>query len=345
MHAPTFKLKHRLGFTLLEQPVSGRIVERNVFKGKLLLPHMAFLNKFAGNFQNGQRGQAQKVKLHQPDGFHVVFVVLADRRLTARLLVQGAKIRQLARGNQHATSVHAHVARQAFELLGQIQQGFDFFFLSQTLSQNRLFFQSTRNGDVLPRLVGNELADAIAKGVAHVQHSAHVPNGCAGGHGAKRGNLAHRFFAVFVFDVVNHAVAVGLAKVNIKVGHGHPLGVQKALKQKLVFQRVKVGDLEGISHQRACPRAAARPHGATVLFGPVDEVTHNQKVAWEPHIQNGVDFKFQTLHIAGALCFTGGRVGVQMLQTLLQPVKRLFAEKCFQRHVRRNRKVRQLRLA
>ena len=306
---------------------------------------MALLNKFAGNFQYGQRGQAQKVKLHQPNGLYVVFVVLADRRLTARLLVKRAKIGQLARGNEHAACMHAHVARQAFELLGQIQQGFNFFFLSQTLSQNGFFFQSPRNGDVLPRLVGNELADAIAKGVAHVQYSAHVPNGCASGHGAKRGNLAHRFFAVFVFDVVNHAVAVGLAKVNIKVGHGHPLRVQKALKQQFVFQRVKVGDLEGICHQRTRSGSTTRPHRATVLFGPVDEITHNQKVAWKPHIQNGVDFKLQTLHITWALCFTGGGVGVQMLQALLQPVKGLFTEKRFQRHVGRNRKVGQLRFA
>ena len=115
-------------------------MQGNVFKRKVLLPHMAFLNKFACNFQNGQRGQAQKVKLHQPNGFYIIFVVLADRRLAARLLVERAKIGQLARGNEHATCMHAHVARQAFELLGQIQQGFDFFFLGQTLGQNGFFF-------------------------------------------------------------------------------------------------------------------------------------------------------------------------------------------------------------
>jgi len=52
----------------------------------------------------------------------------------------------------------------------------------------------------------------------------------------------HRIVAVLVFDVVDHQVAVGLAEVDIEVGHGHPLRVQKALEQQLVLQRVQVGD-------------------------------------------------------------------------------------------------------
>jgi hypothetical protein len=86
-------------------------------KAEVFLPLVALLDEFAGNFQNGQRGQAQKVELHQADGLHIVLVKLAHRRLAARLLVQRAKIGQLARRNQHATGVHADVARHALELL------------------------------------------------------------------------------------------------------------------------------------------------------------------------------------------------------------------------------------
>ena len=65
------------------------------------------------------------------------------------------------------------------------------------------------------------------------------------GHGAEGGDLADGFAPVFAFHVVNHAVAVGLAKVDIEVGHGHALGVQKALEQQLILQRVQIGDLSG----------------------------------------------------------------------------------------------------
>ena len=93
-----------------------------------------------------------------------------------------------------------------------------------------------------PRLVGNQLADAITKGVAQVQHTAHVADRRTRRHGAKGHDLAHRLLAVFKLDIVNHAVAVRLAKINVEVGHGDPLGVQKPLKQQVVLQRIQVGN-------------------------------------------------------------------------------------------------------
>ena len=173
--------------------------------------------------------------------------------MAAGLLVQGAKVGQLPWGNQHPSGVHAHVAGQAFKLLGQGQQGFDLVFLGQALGQDRLNLERTSDGDVLPGLVGDELGDAVAKGVTHVQHPAHVADGGARSHGAESGDLAHRIAPIFVLDVVDHPVSVELAKVDVKVGHGHPVGVQKSLKRQLVLQRVQVGDVERIGHQRAGP--------------------------------------------------------------------------------------------
>ncbi len=181
--------------------------------------------KLCGNLQNGQRGQAQKIKLHQPSGLDVVFVKLAYRRLAAGLLVQRTKVGELTRRNQHPTGVHAHVARNAFELLRHAQQLAHLFFAGGALGQRGLVAQRVGNGDVLPRLIGNQLGHAVAKGVRHVEHPPHIAHRRARGHGAKGGNLAHRIAPVTVFYVVNHPVTVGLAKVNIKVGHGDPLGI------------------------------------------------------------------------------------------------------------------------
>ena len=160
------------------------------------------------------------------------------------MLVQRTEVGQLARCNQHTAGVHAHVARHAFQFLRQRQQCFDFVFFVQPLRQNRLGLDGAIDGDVLTWLVGNELADAITEGVTHVEHTAHVANGGTRGHGAEGGNLTDRIAAILVLDVVNHAVAIGLAKVNVKVGHGHPLWVQETLKQQVVLQRIEVGNFE-----------------------------------------------------------------------------------------------------
>ena len=161
--------------------------------------------------------------------------------------------------------MHADVAGHAFEFLGELDEGFDFVVVFYALGELRLgsdgvfFFVFGRevfgrvlDGDGFAWLVGDEFADAVAEVVAQVKHAAYVAYGGAGCHGAKGGNLADGVFAVFVFDVINHAVAVGLAKVDVKVGHGYPLGVEETLKQQLVGQWVEVGDFERIGNERAC---------------------------------------------------------------------------------------------
>jgi hypothetical protein len=77
--------------------------------------------------EDGERGQAQEVELHQADGLHVVLVELAHRGVAAGLLVQRAEVGDLARGDQHAAGVHADVAHDAFDARGQRQQLGDLF--------------------------------------------------------------------------------------------------------------------------------------------------------------------------------------------------------------------------
>ena len=300
---------------------------------------MAGPDKVLGDLQNRQRGQAQEVELDQAYRLDVVLVVLAHGRFAARLLVQRAEVGQLARGDQHAAGVHADVARHAFELLRQLDQGLDVLFLGDSLGQQRLHLDRVvvlvalllGLGRVLQRhahagLVRNQLADAVAEGVAHVEHTAHVADRRARRHGAEGGNLADRVLAVLALDVVDHPVAVALAEVDVEVGHGHPLRVQEALEQQLVLQGVQVGDLQGVGHQRAGPGATPRADRAAVVLGPVDEVAHDQEVTREVHLQDHVDLELQPLFVARALALALCRVGVQMDQALFQPLVRGVAE-------------------
>ena len=151
--------------------------------------------------------------------------------------------------------MHADIARHAFELLRQLNQGLDFVVVLDALGQLRLggngvFFlvvvrqirRRILDGDRLAGLVRNQLADAVAEGVAQVQHAAHVSDGGTRGHGAEGGDLAHGVTTVLVLHVVDHAIAVGLAEVDVEVGHGHPLRVQETLEQQVVFKRIQVRD-------------------------------------------------------------------------------------------------------
>ena len=115
------------------------------------------------------------------------------------------------------------------------------------------------------------------------------------------------------------------------------------------MKRVQVGNQQRIRHQRARAGAPARPHRAAVFLGPLDEVRHDQKVAREPHFQDGVQLELQPLQVAGALCLAFGLFGVEVNQPPFQPLVRHVAEVVFHRHHhaidRRNGEVGQLRLA
>ena len=164
------------------------------------------------------------------------------------MLVKRAEVGQFARRNQHATGVHADVTGHAFKLARQFQQGAHVFLFGFAFRQNGfglgginqfvVFFVARRRqlqGHGHTGLVRNQLADAITKGVTHIQHTTHIANRCTRGHGTKGGNLTDCVLAVLFFHVVDDTVAVGLAKIDIKVWHRHPFWVQETLKKQVVL--------------------------------------------------------------------------------------------------------------
>ena len=100
----------------------------------------------------------------------------------------------------------------------------------------------------------------------------------------ERHDLADVVLAVLLGDVLDDLVAPVHAEVDVEVGHRHALGVQEALEQQVVRDRIDVGDAQRVRDQRAGARAAARPDGDAVLLGPVDEVPDDEEVAREAHL-------------------------------------------------------------
>ena len=355
LHAAAFELEHRLGQPVGEESVDLGVVQRQRLVVEIAQRGPARTDEVLGLFQDGQRGQTEEVELHQADGLDIVLGELAHRVGTAGLLVQRAKVGDLARCDQHAAGVHTDVAHQAFDAHGQRQQFGDLFFGGLALLEFGRFLARVdqagvgplghaRQRHLLARWRGDQLGDAVHVAVAHAEHAPHVAQRGLGRQRAEGDDLADRIAPVLVLDVVDDAFAVGLAEVDVEVGHRHPLGVQEALEQQVVLQRVQVRDEQRIGHQRAGTRAAPRAHRAAVGQGPLDEIADDQEVAREAHLQDRDDLEFQPLGVARALALAFGRVGVERGQALLQAFDRDLAEIVLQRHALGSREVGQLRL-
>ena len=78
-------------------------------------------------------------------------------------------------------------------------------------------------------------------------------------------------------------------------GMRHALGIQEALEQQLVLQRINVGDAQRVGHQRTGGRTAARSHGNVVLLRVADEVPDDQEVSGELHLLDDGEFARQPL--------------------------------------------------
>ena len=59
-----------------------------------------------------------------------------------------------------------------------------------------------------------------------------------------------------------------MQKSTSKSGMLHALGIQEALEQQVVRDRIEVGDPHRVRDDRARARAAARPDGDAVLLAP-----------------------------------------------------------------------------
>ena len=98
----------------------------------------------------------------------------------------------------------------------------------------------------------NHLGDAIDVGIWHVHGAAHVLDGGFCGHGAEGDDLRDVLAAVFAGHVVDDFAAAIHAEVDIDIRQGNALGIQEALEDQFVLQRIQIGDSQRVRNQR-CP--------------------------------------------------------------------------------------------
>ena len=116
--------------------------------------------------------------------------------------------------------------------------------------------------------VRDQLGEAIAGAVVVPQDPGGVAGRGAREHLAEGDDLGDRLAAVLVGHVAHHLVAAAHREVDVDVRHRHALGVQEALEQEVVAQRVDVGDPQAVGDDRAGGRPATRADGDPVAPSP-----------------------------------------------------------------------------
>jgi len=126
---------------------------------------------------------------------------------------------------------------------------------------------------------GEDFGDGLTQGERLAQNPAGVLDRLLGLDRAVRHDLADPVVAVLLADVADHLAAATLVEVDVEVGHGRAFGVEEALEDQAVRDRVEVGDPHRVGAHRTGTRPASRTDADAVVLGPVDEVRHDQEVA------------------------------------------------------------------
>ncbi len=118
----------------------------------------------------------------------------------------------------------------------------------------------------------DRLGDAVGVGVRDVHHPRHVAHHRPRLHRPEGDDLRDVLAAVLPGDVLDDLAAAALAEVDVDVGQRDALGVEEALEDQVVRDRIDVGDPQAVGDEAAGRRAAAGPDRDALLARVADEV-------------------------------------------------------------------------
>ena len=108
----------------------------------------------------------------------------------------------------------------------------------------------------MPSVLGIMFGELRDAGQRDVEDPADVLDGGAGGHGAEGADLGHALLAVLAADIGDDLLAAVLAEVDVDIGRLAAVGIEEALEQQVVLQRIDVAELEHVADEGAAGRAA-----------------------------------------------------------------------------------------
>ena len=135
---------------------------------------------------------------------------------------------------------------------------------------------SLLEGDVATHhWVRHELGDTVRLGIGHLKDASDIADGRFAHHFTKGTNVGDATSAVFFGTILNHFVTTSILDVGINIGHGDAVGIEETLKEKAVFEWIKLGDAESVGKDGASSRTTPRPIDDTLRFAPVNEILHD----------------------------------------------------------------------
>ncbi len=242
-----------------------------------------------GVVDDGQRPQAKKIHLQKAQALDLSHVELGHRQAVVGR--QGHIFGGRLPRDDHTGRMgrcmpgHAFHFQRSIDELVHLRIG-----LIQALEVGGYFQRVTQRHFLLHR---DELGHLIHVLVGHAHHPPHVAHGGAGGHSAKGHDLGHMVPAILFVDVVDDLLPTLVAKVHVKVRHGHTLGVQEPFEDQIVTDGINVGDANAIGRQATRAGPAPGAHGDAAVFGVVDEVVDDEVVVGIPHLGNDADLIIQ----------------------------------------------------
>ena len=241
-HVRAFHLKDCNGLGGGIEVIGGFVVERDhvdliyraIWRGVKIVPigmdmQMPPLpaDQIDGVLNDGQRLQAEEVEFHQPRAFHPFHVELGGGHVRARILIERHQPVERAIPDHHARRMGRGVAQQPLDLLAIGQQAIDDLFGFREFAQARLVSSRPLDRDGLDTLDRDQLRQPVDLTIGHLQHAADVADRGLGEEGTEGDDLPHLVAALFALNMADLLFPAVHAEVDVEVGHGDPLGVQK----------------------------------------------------------------------------------------------------------------------
>ena len=256
-----------------------------------------------------QGAEAEEVDLEQPDRLQDREFVLrngAGHRGFAAAHDRGV-VGQLAVRHDHGSRMDAGVAGDPFQLHGCVEQFFDPLFLGVKIDQLLAvkfvpLGQAVLDRHRLARDPWDQFGQIVHLGQIHPLGAANIPHGRLGFHPVEGRNLGDLGFAIFLDRITDHLLTLVVGVIQVEVRHGDAAGVEKALKDQVVLERVDAGDACAVGDQRASPRPPHIPPDVAAAR-KIAQIRHDQIIDIKAHGVDGAQLTlFAFLHLR--LCRT-----------------------------------------
>ena len=182
--------------------------------------------------------------------------------------------------------MHSRMPWQTFQTFCRVDQPLDLWVILIHLAQIRTHFQSQIQCHA--KIIRHCLCDGIHIIVWHIHDTPDITNDPLCLESPKGDDLGHTVLAIFFNNIINDLTSAVEAEVDINIRHGYTFRVQKSLKQKIVTDRIDIGDTGRIGNQTSGCTASSRSYRDMMGSGIIDKVPNNQKIIHIAHLLNGL---------------------------------------------------------